>query len=416
MAAATPDDSCTAQIARASRNSFESFVEARTPLFPGLRERMAADPWFASRWLWPARWLGLGDFGARGHRYVFLNARHRDLLAGFDGGEALVVGGPADRRIARDLRMPFCWQADLYLAARELLFGGSEQAAAPVLARWRRFFAAQADPCYLVVGNDTSPISLLLVQIAATCPNTISVCLQHGLFNDCYHGDDIEGRNSDLNLVYDASQRAEMLRRLPRARVGVMGYPARLPSVAPMPEPSPRVVLVGTGEVERPHNYALSLQRYADAALALRAAGYQPEYRPHPSEREPVPLPGAPMPVRREAKAALLGGPRKVFVGFNSTLLYEAHCFGHLVVVLDDPKLPGYALSPFGQRLPADRMVQLPALIAAHYAQAGLPVAGELRARFEAGLREAEDRAAPAGHSLSSVAGAGLSGAGGPAA
>jgi hypothetical protein len=64
-----------------------------------------------------------------------------------------------------------------------------------------------------------------------------------------------------------------------------------------------------------------------------------------------VQLPGAAAPTRSEAKATLLAGERKVFVGFNSALLYEAHCLGHLVVVLDDPALPGYRLSPFGTTL-----------------------------------------------------------------
>ena len=386
------------------RLAFEQFVRARTPFFPTVRERMAADPARASWWLQPARWLRAGDVSARGRRYVVLTARQAELVASFGGDEAVVVGGPADRRFARARGLPFCWQADLYLAARDILFagGGDARRAFPIIARWREFLLRQADPCILVVGNDTSPISLLLVRIAASCPNLRSACVQHGLFNHGYDGDDIEGRNSDLNLVYDERQQAEMLRRLPRARVGVMGYPAELPAQAPPPESPARVVLVGSGEVEQPEKYRVALQRYADAARCLLEAGLRVEYRPHPVEPEPVPLADPRVPVRREPKAALLGGTRKVFVGFTSTLLYEAHCFGHAVIVLDDPQVPGYALSRFGPRVDADQPQALPALVASCYGQAELPQRGRLRERFEAGLREALAPAQGPGQPLSS--------------
>jgi hypothetical protein len=399
---AAPRPAPEAAIAARMRVAFEEFVQARTPLFPTVRERMAVDPRHASWWLQPARWLALGDLQASERRFVFLNARHAELVGAFAGSEAIVVGGPADRRFARRRGLPFCWQADLYLAARDVLFNANPARAYPIIRRWHDFFLRQADPCFLVVGNDTSPISLLLVAIAATCPNMHSTCLQHGLFNAGYDQDDIEGRNSALNLVYDAAQRAEMLRRLPRARVGVMGYPAQFPVQAPAPESPPRVVLVGTGEIERPANYRLALQRYSDAVPALLAAGLRVEYRPHPIEPDPVPLADARVPVRREPKAELLGGARKVFVGFNSTLLYEAHCFGHQVVVLDDAHLPGYALAPFGQRLEATRLAELPRLVAEAYGQAQLPCPGDLRERFEAGLREALASAQATGQPLSS--------------
>jgi hypothetical protein len=404
---AGPGSAPPAAIVERVRAAFEEFVQARAPFFPTVRERMAADPWRASWWLWPARWLPLGDLSAAGRRYVFLNARHAELVASFGPTEAILIGGPSDRRFARRAGLPFCWQADLYLGARDILFRGPDaRRAFPILERWRAFFQRQADPCFLVVANDTSPISLLLVAIAASCPNMRSVCLQHGLFNAGYDQDDIEGRNSDLNLVYDESQRTEMLRRLPRARVGVMGYPAQFPERPPAPEAAPRVILVGTGEVERPANYQLALRRFAEAAQGLLAAGMHVEYRPHPVEPEPVPLSEPRLPVRREPKAALLGGARKVFVGFNSTLLYEAHCFGHEVIVLDDPALPGYALSPFGHRLQAAHLAELPRMVAEGHATraSALPYPGRLRERFEAGLREALGPAKSAGQPLSSGA------------
>jgi hypothetical protein len=154
-----------------------------------------------------------------------------------------------------------------------LLLDGRDRAAAGTLARWRSFFLRQTDPCCLVVGNETLLISLLRVKIAASCPNMRSVCLQHGLFNAGYDGDDIEGRNSDANLVFDEQQREEMRRRLPRERIGEMDYPAQLPGQPRPALPQPRVVLVWTGEVERTRAYQFALERFA---LPRRTCGGVP--------------------------------------------------------------------------------------------------------------------------------------------
>ncbi|MEO8161852.1 MAG: hypothetical protein ABI588_10575, partial [Arenimonas sp.] len=174
-----------------------------------------------------------GGAGIRDRRYLFLSTRFRSLVSCFAPSEAAVIGGPKDRATAAALGMPFAFTGDLLAASSAMLFGNRWIPVQPVLRRWRAFLAGQSDPCCLVVPADTLPISLLLVKVARDCPNVTVVCVQHGLFNADFDADDIEGRNSDLNLVYDSSQRVEMERRLPGALAEVMGLPEEFMPLEP---------------------------------------------------------------------------------------------------------------------------------------------------------------------------------------
>jgi hypothetical protein len=256
---------------------------------------------------------------------------------------------------------------------------------------WVRFLSSQSDPCYLVVPNDTLPISTLLVMIGKSCPNVRVVCVQHGLFNSGMHPEDVDGANSDYNLVFDQAQGEELRKRHPMARYEAMGFPSNIERV--VLAPVSRVVLVGVGTYENLSAWQRSLSIFGRARDVLAAAGMTSDYRPHPSER-PYLKTCIDWPLELGATQGLLGGERRAFVGFCSTLLYEASIAGHVVIILDDPQLPGYSISHFAEMLPTSELSRLPALIES---LSKAPAPGEalgrdVRGRFERALARATSR------------------------
>lgn len=338
----------TDRVVESTKLSFFDFIAKRLARFPTVLERMAADPFAASWWLRPFGWISFKRSRVKKRRFIFLSNRFPELVGALANDDAAVIGSVAELRRARELGIKFCLNADLYLAAHAILFGTRGIPVERIIQRWITFFGQQADPCYLVLAHDTSPISLLLTMISAECSNMRSVCIQHGLFNAGSDHDDIEGRNSDFNLVYHGSQKAEMLRRLPGACVEVMGFPAEIPVAKLDAATGPDVILVGTGFTDQSLLLEKSLAIFRKVAELLREAVGRIEYRPHPSEQLASHLGSLEFSVNVEPKEVILSGARKLFIGFNSTLLYEASLSGHLVVVLDDEQLPGYRIQPIG--------------------------------------------------------------------
>lgn len=356
-----------ASFKQAVRQSFEDFVGKRADTEdPKFAARMASEGKWIGRLLRPLSLLPLNRFFTGGRRYVFFTNRYRQLLASFGRNEIAVVGGPGDFLSSLRNGLPFCFSGDLYLASQSVIFDRRFVPVDAIIDRWMRFFARQQDPCYLVVPNDTMPMALLLVSIARRCRNVRVVCIQHGLLSvgPVYQFDDVEGRNSHINLVYSHGQRGEMERRLPGRIVEVMGYPADYPPKGEAGSGLRNVLLVGTGTFDDLTNYQRALDIFHRVADIAKGVGLRSEYRPHPSEARFADLNAIRAPLNRQGKAELLGRPRMLFIGFASTLLLEAHLAGHAVILLNDEKLPAYPIGDFGVRLDSGELDKLPELIA----------------------------------------------------
>lgn len=377
------------QIVDNVKASFQDYAQKRSTWAPDFLRRIAdTAKWQAELFRIFAFLPGAG-LPIRGKKYLFLSARHAHLVSSFHRDEAAIIGGPNDFALARRAKLPFRFTGDLLAASSNIVYGMGFVPTRWIVGRWLRFFARQQDPCYLVVPNDTLPIALLLVKIAEQCPNVTVVCVQHGLFNSGFELDDIEGRNSAINLVYCESQRREMERRLRGAVVEVMGFPADFTRQPGQQPELKKAILVGNGTMSLA-NYRRSLEIFDSVRSILERAGFEVEYRPHPSEYG-IPVAQLDFRVNAQSKDEVLGGDRKVFIGFTSTLLYEAHLAGHVAVVVDDAALPGYAISEFGLKTDTTVMQHLPERIVGYSGQQsiGEHVLSPLRSRFEAALARA---------------------------
>jgi hypothetical protein len=372
--------------------SFADFAGKRALLDPGFMARARRVGTRAGVLTSPfALFSGAGRL--RDRRFLFFSTRFSELASAFGRDEAAIIGGPRDFRVAVRLGLPFVFTGDLAAAAASLLFGQRWIPAARVLQSWSRFFSRQAKDCVLVMPNDTLPMSLLLVHIARRCPNITVVCLQHGLFNSGMDLDDIEGRNSAVNLVYSPAQRRELERRLPGALVEVMGLPTQLHCTEGGSIPTRRALLVGPGTLDDRGAYRRTLAVYARVAERLNAAGFEVKYRPHPNEAGVDEGKDA-FALDHSTKLELLSGPRRAFIGLNSTLLCEAQAAGHAVMVLDDPTLPSTRIEDFGVVVGSDSLESLVPAIDSQASAVTNHGFEPLRSRFETALARARSRAA----------------------
>ena len=94
----------------------------------------------------------------------------------------------------------------------------------------------------------------------------------------------------------------------------------------------------------------------------LEAAGIKVFYRPHPQDDiEQVNLIFSNISITE--KSELLISSRKVFIGFESSLLFEAHEFGHKTIGIDTLELKNIRAFDVDYEVSANNFENLPDLI-----------------------------------------------------
>ena len=179
--------------------------------------------------------------------------------------------------------------------------------------------------------EDTHPFGTFMALLADHGTSGYRVvCIQHGHFPSSIFPARPEGQMTEYNLVWDTQQGEIISSRSEKTRVVGLNYQA---SAAAQLDGAISVIFLGLGSEIY---YSESIRIYDRIARALREAfkNLEIRYRPHPNEFKKL---------NRIAecerlfdqidytpKVNLLNGPRNVFVGEYSSMLYEAKQSGHL--------------------------------------------------------------------------------------
>jgi len=287
--------------------------------------------------------LALSFCWRRPRRYMFLSRMSVDLLGvACDGRDSIILGSASELLSA--MRRGALWipVSPLYIALAwsKWTVQGAASVAVKVMVAWfaRLLLPRFAPKAWLIVHSDALPLARALIAIARTAQARVC-CLQHGIFDPQYVIPEIDGSQSDLNVVRSTVDAGIIRRANSTTRILVEPDLFR-PLVSAAPTGGPNVLLIGEGwhtcDAQLDRLYRARL-REVEAALADR--GIPVTFRPHPSERYRAWRYGF-RHIDRKKKGQSLR-TFNVYVGFASTLLNEAAMCGHLAIqVVFEGRLP----------------------------------------------------------------------------
>jgi len=270
-------------------------------------------------------------------RYIFQGLRHRSLIEALPVQDVMVLGGRNEWLYCIKKGYRFHWIGYISHAFNLYIWGGQKELLTRSVRRIQQTLLSMSDnkKRYLLLWEDSLPTGLTLSVIFETNPNINVVCIAHGFFYESQKNIvPSEGMNCKFNLVWDQSQKKAFPSELD-ARIFVLGLPYEVscPKVI-----SREVVLVGhCGLTCNRDAYLWSLHHFFKIFMILHNAGWVVAFRPHPLDdvqfiRKIFPI------VYTENKLELFS-KKRVYIGINSSLLYEARQCGNVVIGLDTSTL-----------------------------------------------------------------------------
>lgn len=276
--------------------------------------------------------------------YIFEGLRNKEYIATFSPASVVLVGSHQEKEYAMNHGYGFCWSFPIQSSIHSNMSRGWSYPAIRQLKVWTKLLA-KFDRVIFFLQEDTQALGTFFVYLARLMPaNVSSVCIQHGYFLKYYYPIRNEGALSEFNFVWDIKQ-AELIgsNKLKTFEIG-------LPYIAQAkPTSELYVVLVGTGMNDSGSSiYERSIKSYLEINKLLSGEmGVKVFYRPHPNEYSDKKLIAE---LRRfftlvesKDKVTQLNGPKSLFIGVESSLLYEAGVAGHLVAHLKlDQSIPAF--------------------------------------------------------------------------
>jgi hypothetical protein len=288
-------------------------------------------------------WLGvvymLTSRSLRSRKYLFETFKNKELIDCLDPKDICILGGRFDRQACSTHGYGYFWTGGVMAAIIVALRDGRTTPLRLQIAFAQRKLKSRNT--YIFLYTDVLPISNFFALLGDSC-SLPTICVAHGwwvpLKSEILIDD---GEHCRFNLLYSMQQKP--FNQSSRSTFFELGPPFDAECGE---EISNEVVLVGTGaKGMMPEFYFRSLEVYSSILEQLGGCGWNVRYRPHPNE-DPSGYSTHFTDVDKRPKSICLSGSRKLFVGYESTLLYEAKTFGHSVVRLLDSTITEPSFAP----------------------------------------------------------------------
>jgi hypothetical protein len=263
---------------------------------------------------------------------LFQGLRSSSLFCLFPKEELYIIGSWIERNYAKAHGYGFIPAHPVLYSLLLAIHRNLKLPARWHLRRWRRWISDRE--VTVVVYEDTQPIGTFLALLSDSdeyCYHAI--CIQHGHFNPRVSPYRPDGRLTEYNLTWSDQQADEISNRPEKTKVVGLPYEA---TAAPA-EGQLRVLFIGLGAGPYQSD---GIKLFDNIAKAIRSSFGTVKicYRPHPQEfGEPKKIVECERIfgcIDRSEKVKLLNGPRTLFIGEVSSLLYEAKESGHLTAFL----------------------------------------------------------------------------------
>jgi len=268
--------------------------------------------------------------------YIFEGIRNKEYMKAFNSNSIVIIGSHIEKEYAMLHGYGFCRSFPIDSSIQTKISRKWNYPAAKQVMLWSMMLS-RFKRVILFLYEDTQPLGAFFVSLGRLRPSTItSVCIQHGYYAKTYYPIRNEGGLCDINFVMSLQQVELIGANASRTYEIGLQYTA---SAKPY-EGILYVILVGTGMVaDGTDYYQRSISAYSCIQdMLANVKNVEVIYRPHPNEidngktlcylRSKFSL------IDEVDKLVRLNGPRSIFIGTISTLLYEAGVAGHHIAHL----------------------------------------------------------------------------------
>lgn len=264
--------------------------------------------------------------------YIFEGLRNKEYMSFFKPSSVFIVGSHLEKKYAQLYGHNFIWSFPVVSAVRLKLSRTWNLFIIAQLYIWRRRLKSSKKVIFFLY-EDTQPLGVFFVHLGRLYDSRVkTVCIQHGYFCKLTSERRYDGLLCDINFLWDKKQINLIKCNATSAFEVGLPYTANA-------QQDKDIILVFVG-IGIPYNgtddYEKSLNVFSEICKKIiDDPRISIVYRPHPNEWAHVEiindLRGRYKALDNLSVLERLNGPRAIFIGTISSLLYEAGVAGHII-------------------------------------------------------------------------------------
>jgi hypothetical protein len=280
-------------------------------------------------------WLFFQRFSIRRKlpKYVFMGKFHHHIMSILPNKEVMVMGGITSLLFCVKNGYRFFWTGFIFYGFNLFIFSKKNNLFNEVIISLRKIFSKDNNKRFLFLPNDSLPEGMTLSFGLESTPMLDIICIAHGFINFEPARISItpEGESCKFNLVWSKSQKS-FFKNDTKQNSFVLG----LPYEVNLPKGQCKeVILVGhCGLSSSTFQYFFAIYHFIKLYRMFEGAGINVLYRPHPEDNIEELINNF-SKISVTEKNELLSSSSRIFIGLESSLLFEAREFGHTTIGLN---------------------------------------------------------------------------------
>lgn len=310
-------------------------------------------------------------------KYIFEGHRFKDIIELFDSADYSVISGLSNIFIALRSRKAFIWGGGIIAAFELSLHLGNHKYLDKVIDRLS-FWDNEGRKVFLFLYEDTQPLGLVLSSVFKKSENIVTICIAHGFYPESRREFIFPGNNCNFNFVWCLSQ--EKFFKTEKQSVILLGLPYDYSAINMVDKNN--IILVGhSGPDTNLSEYLLTYSHISYIYNMLKNNNISVKFKPHPQDNSLYAKKLFNNDIVTDVHKEMKNGA--IFVGFFSSLLYEAHAHGLHVIGLDTNLLSYERSFKADKSFKSDDYINIPSYLASLPLLSSNKIASEpLKKRF----------------------------------
>ena len=259
-------------------------------------------------------------------KYIFHGTRYIEVIKAIGFENVVILGGLSEFLYCKNNNISFVWVGCITKSFELFFHGGYLDVYIKTIEYIHNLLTEGRKNKIIFLWEDVQPVGVTLSSVFYKSNSVNCICIQHGIY-EIIEKDLSIGSNSDYNFLLNSSQMKYIIGSTIE-NTCVIGLPCDIkrPNKA-----DNRVYLVGSPE--NGAKYLYHLRCFLTLQKLLADLSVDVYYRPHPLENIGICRVFF-NHIDKSPKYKIFNNARSIYIGFNSTLLYEAGEFGNLTIGL----------------------------------------------------------------------------------